>query len=398
MMQRLRPLFPLVVILAVLVLARCDEPVGIITYEQPELPDGTRELVVRVTDDKNTPITGYALTITGPTSVQVNVTGNEYIFTNLANGLYTLQVSKSGFVGSVMEVPVTLPTNPKLNFFAASNVRITALAPPVPVNNAQGGTVSAPGATSTGPRSLPTIVSIPPGALGATGTTNLSVTRRPPATIVRTGPSPSKTVQPEVQNLDEIPIDSFIFVTGSTEPFNSSITIVVPFSVPQSIRTARFRAVVMSGSVATGNLSPTSESVPATVTPEGNLSFSIGKPGVYKIYVQLGLTTTNAQSPPFSIGSTDCGRASTFTVSSPTAPTVGTLFTFLSILPPVATAQNIFTVEAIVGARSQVSGINNFIDYRLLSTTGSTLETYRFPLTQVTVSTTSTNCHNSGGS
>jgi len=386
-----------VVLFAFFAFTQCNDPVGVINYEQPEQADGTRQLVVKVTDEKNAPITGFALKITGPTSVDVNVAGNEYIFTNLASGLYTLQVSKPGFVGNTMEVPVTIPANPKLDYFAASDVRISALAAPVTVNNAQGGTVSIPGISATGPRSQAINVVIPPGAFGATGTSTMTITRRSPATIVRTGPAPLKVGPATVENLTRIPLDTQIIEVPGVNQFLQPVLITVPMALPNAIRTSTYELVVMSGSTTTGIFEPTSETIKMTITANGDLTASVTKPGIYGVYVNLGLTTTNTQSAPSLIGTTACNAGGNFTITSPTAPALGPIATVLSVIPPVATATSVVTVPAIVGLKTSVTATYNYIDYRFLSPTGSILETYRYPITQVTVTTTSTNCHDSGG-
>jgi hypothetical protein len=394
-MKNHRPSYLLVLLLGVFLLSKCDDPVGIITYEQPEAPNGKREWVIRVADDKGVPINGYSLKITGPTSVDVNVSGTEYIFTNLATGTYRIQVSKTGFIGNTLEVSISLPSDLKLGFLASNQVNITALAPPIAINNATGGTVTTPGSTASGPRSQPTSITIPPGAFGSSGTTNISLTRRPPSPVTSTN---SSKIDPDyLTNLTRIPLDVVIFDTPGITSF-SAITLGFPMGIPTSIRNATYDFVVMSGSLTTGVFEPTAESIRMTVTESGGLAVSITKPGIYRIYANLGLSSTSTQSSPFTIGTTACGVGGNFTVTSPTAPALGPILSFLGVVPSSVQVSSTLNLDAVAGASIRVQGIYNYLDYRVLSSTGATLETYRYPLSQVSVATTITNCHNSGGS
>jgi hypothetical protein len=199
-------------------------------------------------------------------------------------------------------------------------------------------------------------------------------------------------------NLNSIPLDTYIFDTGSAQSFSQGVSVTIPLVIPTAIRTAQYNFVVMSGTIATGNFQPTSESIPMTVDSNGDLSVTITKPGIYRIYVNLGLSTTDSTGPLFNIGRTACGAGATYTVSSPTAPAVGSIISFLSVLPPATTLTTSITIDAITNVQTVVSGQYNYIQYRVLSTTGSVLEQYLYPLPQVKILTAPTNCHNSGGS
>jgi hypothetical protein len=390
-----------IVLLAMAMVSSCSDPVGTVTYESPELPDGERTLVIKATDSKDAPITGFNLQITGPTSVNATVSGSEYTFTNLASGLYTIVITKEGYIGASYQLPVTLPNNPKVDFSSSFTVKATQLTPPVPISNATGGTVQAPGPSSEGPRSQPTQVSIPAGAIPGTGTTQVSVTRTAPVSITQTAQQQKAAPGASVENtLNRIPLDGIVLSfnnNGSAvTQFNTAVNLDIPMSVPVSIRDVEYRFVLMSGS--DPNATPTDESRPITINSQGNGSTSIMKPGTYKVYATLGLSTTTTQSNPFTIGSTSCNLGGSFNFSSPSAGTLGPVMSFLGVVPAVNTISSTVVLEPIPGSLSRITGVNSFIDYRVNRPNGVQLETYRYPLAQVTTEISINNCHNSGGS
>jgi hypothetical protein len=395
-------LYLVILLLAMVMVSSCNDPVGTITLESPEIPDGARELVIRATDSKDAPLSGFNLQITGPTSVNATVPGSEYVFTNLASGVYTIVITKEGYVGASYQLPVVLPDNPKIDFKANTVVKATQLTPPVPVSNATGGTVQAPGPAASGPRSQPTQVSIPAGAIPGAGTTQVSVTHAPPAPVTQTTqPQKSAPGNSVTNTLDRIPLDQFIFsftVTGgqAITEFAQPVGIDLSIIVPSAIRSEQFNFVLMSGSGP--GATPTNESRPITIDAQGNMSTSILKPGTYKIYATLGLTTATAQSNPFTIGSTSCGLGGSFSFSSPTPGPLGPNLLFLGVVPPATVFNNTVVFQPVAGSQSRLTGVNSFIDYNLNRPSGAQLETYRYPLAQVTTTVSISNCHNSGGS
>jgi len=391
----------MILLLAMVMVSSCNDPVGTITFESPELPDGTRELVIRATDSKGAPISGFNLQITGPTTANATVSGSQYSFTNLASGLYTIVITKEGYVGKSYQLPVQLPQSVKQNYQATTVGRITQLTPPVPVSNATGGTVQAPGPAAVGMRSQPTAFIIPPGALPGTGTTQVSVTRILPAPITQTAQPQKSTPGNSVENtINRIALDGFVTTfTLNGNPvgvFNAPITASIPLSVPSSIRNEKFEFVLMSSSAP--GATPTNTSSPIVIdTNTGNGTTTIQQAGTYKVYVTLGLTTTTAQST-FTIGSTSCGLGGSFSFSSPTAGAVGPVMSFLAIVPTATSTNNTVVLDPLSGAQSTLTGVNSFIDYRVNRPTGAQLETYRYPLAQVSTAISINNCHNSGGS
>lgn len=391
-----------IVLLAMALVSSCSDPVGTITYESPELPDGKRELVIKATDSKDAPISGFNLQITGPTTANATVSGSEYVLTDLASGLYTITITKDGYIGASYQLPVVLPNNPKADFTAAKTVKVTQLTPPVPVNVANGGTVQAPGPSATGPRSQPTQVTIPPGAIPGSGTAQVSVTRTAPTPIIQTTQPAKAAPGLGIENtVDRIALDGFIVTVtnnGSTvNAFNAPVTVNISLEVPSSIRNEQFNFVLMSGSGP--GATPTSESRPITIDAgNGNGTASILKPGTYKVYATLGLTTATAQST-FSIGTTSCGLGGSFAYSSPTPAPVGPVLTFLGIVPTASTPiSGTIAIDAVTGAATSVSGTNTIIDYTVRRpNVSSSLESYRYPLAQVVTTVSINNCHNSGG-
>jgi len=394
-------LFPMILLLAMVMVSSCSDPVGTITLESPEIPDGARELVIRATDSKGASISGFNLQITGPTTANATVSGAEYVFTNLASGLYTIVITKSGYVGDSFQLPVVLPTNPKVDFKASAVVKATQLTPPVPISNATGGTVQSPGPSNTGPRSQPTQVSIPAGAIPGAGTTQVSVTQTAPVPITQTSQPLKAAPGNSVENtISPIPLDRFIFsftnngseVTAFTQP----VEIGIPMGVPQTIRNEQFSFVLMSGSGS--GATPTTESRPIVINAStGNATTTILKPGTYRVYATLGLTATTAQSDPYVIGIANCGVGRLFTFSSPAAPTLGSVMAFLGVVPAATTASGTVDAKPVVNKQAWLRGVSRFTDYRVNRPGGTQLETYRFPLAEVTTTLEFNDCHDGGG-
>ncbi len=394
-------LFPMILLLAMVMVSSCNDPVGTITLETPEIPDGARELTIRATDSKNAPISGFNLQITGPTSVSATVPGSEYVFTNLASGLYTIVITKSGYVGDSFQLPVVLPTNPKVDFKATAVVKATQLATPVPVSNATGGTVQAPGPSNAGPRSQPTQVSIPAGAIPGTGSTQVSVTHTAPVPITQTAQPLKAAPGNSVENtISPIPLDRFIFsfINNGSEvtEFAQPVGVSIPMSVPLSIRDVVYNFVLMSGSGASAT--PTAESRPIVINATtGNATTTILKPGTYKVYATLGLTTTAAQSDPYVIGIGNCGVDKIFTFSSPAAPpALGSVMAFLGVVPAATTTSSSLEAKSVSNKQPWLTGVSSFTDYRVNRPNGTQLETYRFPFAQAT-ELTYRDCHDGGG-
>jgi hypothetical protein len=135
-----------------------------------------------------------------------------------------------------------------------------------------------------------------------------------------------------------------------------------------------------------------------SVNAQGVASASITRPGNYQVFANVSLQTTLSTSSSFLIGTTGCGLSASFDVTSQPAPPVNATFSFFGFLPPVTRATVTYNLAAVPGSRTTLSGVNTYLDYTLRNSSGTTLGTYRLPLSQVTVTQTATSCHNSGGS
>ena len=297
-------LFVLVVITfsGVMTFTACKKNIGPDNPETPQLLDGTRQIVINARQFTNDIIEGYTLKITGPQTLTVQPAGQSYTLTGIKNGVYTISLSKNGYVGMTKVVQADLPTDNTVSWKYSVDLYLVKKNAPVSINNATGGVITVP-ATGLGPNGTngkPTQVVIPAGALAGTGTTNISVTL--------------------------IPVDpSAIFaqtVSGATgsvsfycEPeglvFNAPVTFSIPMDIPAAIAASvPYHFASKSGDPGNGNMVFSGDQVLMNVDPNGSAAtVQVTKAGYWQVVGDYTITETASPSTYIQAGSSQFGSA-----------------------------------------------------------------------------------------
>ncbi|CAN5248293.1 hypothetical protein BH23BAC3_BH23BAC3_34970 [soil metagenome] len=136
-------IYPVVLILILLPIMfyACSDGVTPLDLPEPEITT-EQQIQVNVTNVTGEPLTGYTLSIDGPTTLdRTNVGESSFIFKDLADGNYNISVEKDGYVPAESVADVELPGGEAVSHYDEINIVLQERSQPVKVNYRDGGMI-----------------------------------------------------------------------------------------------------------------------------------------------------------------------------------------------------------------------------------------------------------------
>jgi hypothetical protein len=155
------------VILAALILLYYSCSGGMDPHGHPEpVLETEQQLQINVMNVYREAVTGYDLTITGPTSLmRPDVGQSTFVFEDLVSGVYTVSVSKQGYLTAETEVEVELPGGEAVSHYDQVSLILQARTPPVSIDYREGGVIHTAPSAEDGIFGEMISISFAPGAL-----------------------------------------------------------------------------------------------------------------------------------------------------------------------------------------------------------------------------------------
>lgn len=393
----------IVALFLAVVMYGCSDAVGTIEYTTPPVVPGERVLSIKVENPAGQPVTGYDLSIAGPTTASVsNVGSATYNFSNLNSGEYTITATRSGYVEGAVREQIELPADISSNFRGEVKVVLTPRAPAQPVSNASGATIQT--APAPGSAQATITLNIPPNAfpasaLDASGNVNVGLSRAKAGATTTTSQEGST------------PSDIFDFEPSGVT-LNIPIEAALELDIPANLNLATTQLTLEGQDGAIIQLVPDGSTASKTfVNEDGELMatrrfvFSINRLQRYALIVPIRITTTSGWTNFRNVASSPSCGAGVNAVYNFSRGVLNTLqlnymtsFTNfpLSDLNINPNYSDSYTVEGVQGVRSVVSARNR-TQTRSFVQGSTTLASFTFNVNTVEFRVTTTNCHNSGG-
>ena len=378
-----------------LLFAACNETVSNITFTAPEPPvESERILAVNVTDASGTDLTGYDINITGPT--QISATGvaqPQFVFSNLANGIYSITIERDQYVTDSVSEIVVLPADEANSYYNEVTVVLYERSEPVSVNNATGGTVSTAVAKREGISGQTASITFPGNAFPSgledeNGNVNFSMTRAASGRLNNS--FPEGTV-----------IDFFDFQPSDFD-LNEEAEIEFPLNIPAELAGAagNIQFVLQPGNIPVELI----EEAGKFKTAEGSFrSFRarsrISRFQRYHIVPNRLLVRSVSFSEFRNAGRSRCSEPVTISIDTETG-IPGPAARALLNGPFPYTSQTFTTsrsFDAVEGLRTNVEVRNRTTNYRVQTPGGQVIEESSVKNPVLTVRVTFNGCHDSGG-
>lgn len=394
----------------------CSDTVDVLTFDTPEVVvEGERQLLVVVNTSGGQSLTGYDITIEGPTTAsESGVAQSTYRFTDLNTGEYTITASREGYVSSSIDVEVVLPQDDAESYYNEAELFLRERAPSVVVNNNEDSVIQTAPADGEGVEGETVSMSIPAGAfpvdaVDENGDISISLTRSVPSQVD--------------SGTEGTTSDFFDFSPGDID-LNEEIELEIPVSIPGDLVAS---LGIASGSSFSANaengisyvLQPGNIPVElvedngsnSTISSDSGLGQSIETQSFFKRYrakvrikklqkyrlvSNVNISTNKQMSSPTVIARSECAADVTGIYRFET----GTLSPFFRKFVKVKASRSIAqsaSFEGIPGARLTVRGQHETVRYTARDANGSIIETSTLNLPPVKISVSLGNCHNSGG-
>lgn len=211
-------------ILALIIFIACKRTIGGIDRDTPPLPSGNQYIAIEMITTDGSALPTYTVLVTAPDGSTSSTTASdaEFIIDPISTGTYTIAVSTDAgtHIGQTKEVIANVPAQGSDDYVTGTVIFLTRKNAPVTIDNAAGGTINVPamGTGAGGLGSLPTTVTIPPGAISGSGSTDISITPTP---------STGSTSNNGMKGVE------FHFEPDGLQ-FTTPITLDMPLGLPQS--------------------------------------------------------------------------------------------------------------------------------------------------------------------
>lgn len=385
----------------------CSDSVDVITYDPPvsEIEEQI-ELLIGITDAAGNELTGYDIAIIGPVSASAsNVGESSYRFTNFRDGQYQITVTKNGFDQGQIVYEAELPGAAGVSYYDDVSISLQELAPPVPVSNSEGGSVSAGGSAVGDDGEEPTAtVTFSPGTFPTAledenGNVQVSVTR---------------VVSNQEDNTDDGSSgEYFVFQPDNTD-LNVDAEIELPIAIPEQ------ESENVSGGAEALQFFLQPGDIPLNPVNNDNEVQQSGKEFLeraffgrrffrsfisrfrrYRIVPNRRVTSSTATTDFSIVTSSACGASLSFnhTISSGQAGPLARAYSSTARKFSNRSYRALREIDGVAGTRITVEEQHRIITFTVSSTsTGNILEVSEIEAGPVFIRITRTNCHNSGGS
>ncbi|WP_258102277.1 hypothetical protein [Marinoscillum pacificum] len=368
-------------ILALIIFIACKRTIGGIDRDTPPLPSGNQMISLQVATTDGSALPTYTVLVTTPDgSTNSSTSGDpEFIIDPIISGTYTIEVTTDagGHIGQTKEIIANVPAEPSDDYVTGATFFLTTKNPAVTIDNAAGGTINVPamGTGAGGIGSLPTTITIPPGALPGNGSTAISVTPTP-----SDGSTSNNGIKGVEFHFEPTPLQ-----------FTTPITIEMPLGLSQT--------AVNSGAEVVFQYED-GETEPVTLSSDGQMGTTqISHFSTWTVVLDMNLIiTSNARSQTFSSICSE-GLDESFTFSGSYGPIVSNLLQIPTQYQTVIINGTVVK-EPIAYFRLSGTATAFTFGYRLETSNGNLLEQRNnIPLCSECYTTTysSTECHDSGG-
>jgi|GEM_PF-1302554 len=391
----------------IFLVSSCSDSVDLITYDPPvsEIEEQV-ELLIEITDAEGNELTGYNIAISGPVNASAsNVGESSYRFTNFRDGEYQITVSKDGFDQEQIVYEAELPGAAGQSYYDEISISIQELAPPVPVSNSDGGTITA-GGTAVGDDTTEPVATIsfspgtfPGGLEDEDGNVQVSVTR---------------VVSNQDNNIyDGSSSESIVFLPDNTD-LNVEAEIELPIAVPNqesanvSGGAEALQFVLQPGNipltpVANSNELEQSGKVFSESMFLGRRAFrsSISRFQRYRIVPNRRVTRSRTSSDFSRVAGSACGEPLILnrTIASGEAGPLATAYSAITRKFSNRNYRLSREIAGVAGTRITVEEQHRIITFTVTNTaTGTVLEESSVKAGPFFLRISRSNCHDSGGS
>jgi len=134
-------IYPAILILLPLLIYACSD--GVTPLDLPDAEITTEQQIqINVTNVTGEPLTGYNLSIDGPTTLDRKDVGeSSFIFKDLAEGNYSISIEKDGYVPAESVAEVELLGGEAISHYDEINIVLQERSQPVMLNNRDGGVI-----------------------------------------------------------------------------------------------------------------------------------------------------------------------------------------------------------------------------------------------------------------
>jgi len=387
----------LISILALLIVYSCSDTVDVITYDTPELTiTGTQVLAVEVNRSDGQSMTGYDISISGPTSAsQNNVQQSVFVLDDLASGTYTVLVEREGYISDEFEVEIELPDEATATYYYEAEAYLRLKAPSVVIINDQDNVIQ------TGPSDDPGLIgqemsldilagTFPESVVNSNGNVSVSVTRARPSVVDNTFDGTTQAIfyfEPDDVELNQEVEVTFPIVVPGDNPDNVSYTLE-PGNIPVTLELDE--AAKLSG----GQLTELNDNQQVTASFRFG-RFRINRFRRYRLVPDVTISASSSFTNPRSIATSGCGLdvdvEHTFERGT-LGPVIGS---FVNI--PQKTYTHGVAYDGVIGTRLTVSVQKRTVTYTARNRNGQVLETATIQRPPLIFTVTARSCHDSGG-
>jgi len=376
----------------IMLMSQCDQPVTSFSYDdEPELKRRS-ELVIEVVDIKGNPLTDFSVQVVGPSQSQHIVKGSELKLETELAGNYIIRIEKAGYIGFVFPLTVFYPEG----LYSENQMNVTAtlvpLEPPTLVNNTNEVVIRGGFSPQRGTGIVPTELLLPAGALGASSTIDLSITRT--SAISLFGP---------ISTIGNLTVVEVLGMNQTSVALTKQAQWRIPLFTTPQIKELRpqYWLIPVVWDHATGSFTVSGPAIPASIDSNYDIAtFNISTLSSYVLATNIGLRLTIAQSTTTQLSRSSCGLKSevVYQIDSGTALS-GTLYMNPN-LPQVS--QNISAQRWFSGVdrhRVVVQVSHAVQTWQLLHpTTGSIVEQSKIKMGPIRFDVYQQRCLDSGGS
>jgi len=394
----------------------CSDTVDVLTFDTPELViEAERQLLVTVNTSGGQSLTGYDITIEGPTSASESGVGEStYLFTNLSTGDYTITASRDGYVTASVDVEIVLPQNETESYYNEAELFLRERAPFVVANNNEDNVIQTGPSDAEGVEGETVSMSIPAGAfpqdaVDEDGNISISLTRSVPSQVDTEFEGAASDIfdfAPDGLDLNEeieleipiaIPAQLVASLGIASGPYNANsghgISYVLqPGNIPVELVEDNGSNSAISGD------SGYSQSIETRVPVRRfRAKVMIKKLQKYKLVSNVRITQHRELSSPRVIARSECAADITGFYDFETGNLSPLLRKFIKVKASRTIARP-FSFEGVPGSRLTVRGQHETVRYTARDASGAVIETSTLNKPPITVSVSLGNCHNSGGS
>jgi len=279
--------------------SQCDQPVASFRYdEEPESKRQSR-ITIEVLDMTGQSLSDFGVNIDGPVKVQQIVRGQQFVLENVPAGVYSILISKQGYVGYRIPVTVSYPIGIFSEIQHHLPVRLTSIEPPKLVNATDGGTYRGGYAQKPGLDEVPSELILQPGSLPSSVPLELSISR---ISAINTSGM--------ITTFENLTVLDVLGMNQNGVSLAKDATWKIPLQVNEQIRNLRptFWLIPADWSSETGEFTLRGSPIQAMVDQNYEYAtFLISTLGSYALATDLGFRLQSSESTPTQVSRSACG-------------------------------------------------------------------------------------------